>query len=166
MSAVDGAQISGFMQFVSSLAARDYNRRKERSGGLWEGRYRSTLVQDGDHLRRCLFYIGLNMVRAGAVGHPREWRWSGYSELTGWRKRYRLLNTGLLRKKLECGKDVDFAAWYEKTMDEKISSHEALRRQEFWSNSKAVGDHSFVSKVAGRKNRGKIVETDNGICYF
>jgi putative transposase len=43
ITAQDGRQLSGFMRYVSSLAARDYNRRKEHSGGLWEGRYRATL---------------------------------------------------------------------------------------------------------------------------
>ncbi len=42
------------------------------------------------------FYIGLNMVRAGAVNHPAEWGACGYHELTGRRQRYRIVDVPLL----------------------------------------------------------------------
>ncbi len=80
--------ISNFMCHMSGKMARYYNRRKELTGSFWEGRYKSTLIQDGTHLSRCLFYIDMNMVRAGVVDHPRKWKWSGHHELTGLRKRY------------------------------------------------------------------------------
>lgn len=47
-----------------------YNRRKKRRGAFWEGRYRATLVQNGTHSSRCLFYIALNMARAKVVRRP------------------------------------------------------------------------------------------------
>ena len=53
--------------------SQDYNRRLAREGAFWRGRYRPTLVEDGQHLSRCFFTIELSTVRAGAVGHPSEW---------------------------------------------------------------------------------------------
>jgi len=53
------------MQFLGGVVAQDYNRRKKREGAFWRGRHRATLVQTGPHLCRCLFYIDMNMVRAG-----------------------------------------------------------------------------------------------------
>jgi REP element-mobilizing transposase RayT len=93
--------ISNFMCHMSGKMARYYNRRKELTGSFWEGRYKSTLIQDGTHLSRCLFYIDMNMVRAGVVDHPRKWKWSGHHELTGLRKRYCVLNLDKLLTKLE-----------------------------------------------------------------
>lgn len=54
------------------------NRVYRRSGTLWEGRFRSCLVQEEDYLLACQRYIELNPVRAGMVTHPAEYRWSSY----------------------------------------------------------------------------------------
>jgi len=54
------------------------NRLYRRSGTLWEGRFRSCIVQDDAYLLGCSRYIELNPVRAGMVGHPAEYPWSSY----------------------------------------------------------------------------------------
>ena len=54
------------------------NRRYRRSGTLWEGRFRSCLVQSDYYLLACYRYIELNPVRAGMVAHPGEYPWSSY----------------------------------------------------------------------------------------
>lgn len=54
------------------------NRLYRRSGTLWEGRYRSSLVQDETYALACHRYIELNPVRAGMVDHPRDYPWSSY----------------------------------------------------------------------------------------
>ena len=57
--------VSQGMHYLAGNTSRDYNRRKKREGAFWRGRYHPTLIEDGAHLARCLFYIDLNMVRAG-----------------------------------------------------------------------------------------------------
>ncbi len=54
------------------------NRRYERTGTLWEGRFRSCLVQSERYLIACQRYIELNPVRAGIVSHPGAYTWSSY----------------------------------------------------------------------------------------
>lgn len=54
------------------------NRVYQRSGTLWEGRYRSCPVQEDAYLLACQRHIELNPVRAGMVAHPAEYRWSSY----------------------------------------------------------------------------------------
>jgi putative transposase len=54
------------------------NRVYRRSGTLWEGRFRSCLVQEDAYLLGCQRYIELNPVRANMVAHPAEYRWSSY----------------------------------------------------------------------------------------
>ena len=54
------------------------NRRYRRSGTLWEGRFRSCLVQSDYYLLACYRYIELNPVRAGMVAHPGDYLWSSY----------------------------------------------------------------------------------------
>jgi putative transposase len=47
-----------------------HNRRKQRTGAFWEGRYHVTVVDSGTYLWDCLLYIELNRVRCGALGQP------------------------------------------------------------------------------------------------
>lgn len=54
------------------------NRTYRRSGTLWEGRYRSSLVGDDGYLLACYRYIELNPVRANMVVRPGDYRWSSY----------------------------------------------------------------------------------------
>lgn len=54
------------------------NRTYRRTGTLWEGRFRSCLMQDETYVLACYRYIELNPVRAGMVAHPGEYRWSSY----------------------------------------------------------------------------------------
>ncbi|MDH5587161.1 MAG: transposase [Nitrospirota bacterium] len=55
-----------------------FNRTYERTGTLWEGRYRATLIESETYLLTCCRYIELNPVRAEMVRHPRDYRWSSY----------------------------------------------------------------------------------------
>ncbi len=55
-----------------------FNRRHARTGTLWEGRFRSCLVDHERYLLICQRYIELNPVRAGMVADPGHYRWSSY----------------------------------------------------------------------------------------
>ena len=80
------------MQLIVGRTAQQFNQRKKRKGAFWEDRYHATAVQTGDHLIRCLVYIDLNMVRAGAVSHPSRWQASGYLEIQTPPMRKRIIN--------------------------------------------------------------------------
>lgn len=54
------------------------NRTYQRTGTLWEGRFRSCLVQEDSYVLACYRYIEMNPVRAGIVEHPAEYRWTSY----------------------------------------------------------------------------------------
>jgi len=66
------------MKHLGQRYAQYVNRTYERTGTLWEGRYRSSLVQNENYVLACYRYIELNPVRANMVGHPSEYRWSSY----------------------------------------------------------------------------------------
>jgi len=70
--------LSKMMQSLGRRYVRYFNDRYHRTGTLWEGRYRSSLVSNDSHLLACYRYIELNPVRANIVNHPREYRWSSY----------------------------------------------------------------------------------------
>lgn len=70
--------VAAMMKAVGQRYVQYINRTYRRSGTLWEGRFRSCLVQDAGYLLGCHRYIELNPVRAGMVEHPAEYRWSSY----------------------------------------------------------------------------------------
>ena len=67
-----------FMQSVRRRYVRYVNATHNRSGTLWEGRFRSAVVSRDEYLIVCTRYIELNPVRAGMASHPAEYRWSSY----------------------------------------------------------------------------------------
>ena len=70
--------ISDTMKVVGSRYTAYINRCYGRTGTLWEGRHRSSLVQTERYLLTCMRYIELNPVRAGMVERPETYRWSSY----------------------------------------------------------------------------------------
>jgi putative transposase len=74
--------LAAFMKVLKQRFSQWYNgsRPTRRTGTLWESRYRSVLVEDGEALRTIAAYIDLNPIRAGLVKDPMEYRWSGYGE--------------------------------------------------------------------------------------
>jgi putative transposase len=60
-----------------------FNRRYERSGTLWEGRFWSCLVDSASYVVGCYRYIERNPVRAGMVATPDAYRWSSYAGNAG-----------------------------------------------------------------------------------
>jgi len=79
------ASLPQFMQSVGRSYVRYFNDRHGRSGTLWEGRYRSTLIQTERYLLTCMAYIDLNPVRAGLVIDPRDFAWSSHAHYAGLR---------------------------------------------------------------------------------
>jgi putative transposase len=73
------------MQAVGRSYVRYFNQRHGRSGTLWEGRYRSTLIEAERYLLACMVYIDLNPVRAGMVALPAAWPWSSHAHYLGQR---------------------------------------------------------------------------------
>ncbi len=70
--------ISHLMQYVGRHYVPYVNRVYRRTGTLWEGRYKASLIQAERYLLVCMRYIELNPVRAGMVKSPAQYRWSSY----------------------------------------------------------------------------------------
>lgn len=75
--------IPAMMQAVGRRYVRYFNDAQARTGTLWEGRYRSTVIQAERHLLACMAYLDLNPVRAGMVVEPADYPWSSHGHYTG-----------------------------------------------------------------------------------
>jgi len=73
------------MQAVGRRYVRYFNDTQKRSGTLWEGRYKSTLIQTDRYLLACMVYIDLNPVRAGLAAQAADYQWSSHTHYTGQR---------------------------------------------------------------------------------
>lgn len=78
-TASDNSGISLMMQSLGRRYVRYFNRAYQRSGTLWEGRFKSCLLQEEQYVMAVYRYIELNPVRAGMVDSPVEYPWSSYA---------------------------------------------------------------------------------------
>ena len=151
-----GPEIARALQYAQGQFSQFYNQRKQRQGAFWRDRYHTTIIQSGDHLRRCLFYIDLNMVRTKAVDHPRKWKHCGYHEIINSRKRYRIINQIRLRQCLQMMEDPNgFVNWYRATLEEKIKRTYRVR-EPYWTEAYAIGNEDWlrgIYKILGFKNK-------------
>lgn len=69
------SDLSEYVRDIKLSFTRWYNRRHQRRGYLWGGRFKSVLLEKGEALLNCMAYIDLNPVRAGIVNVPEKYRW-------------------------------------------------------------------------------------------
>lgn len=75
-SKADG--VTRLMQYLGRHYVPYINHKYGRSGSIWEGRFKSSLIDADAYLLACMRYVELNPVTAGMVGHASEYRWSSY----------------------------------------------------------------------------------------
>ena len=110
-----------FMKTLLQRFTRWFNRRHDRVGVLWESRFKSVLVEEGETARTMAAYIDLNPVRAGMVNDPGDYRWSSYGEAMGGgaRGNGNKARAGLVRAWMaHQGWDADAAGWSERVSRE------------------------------------------------
>jgi putative transposase len=74
----DTGGLALLMKMLNQRYVAHINKKRNWTGTLWEGRFRSCLIFDQSYFLTCMRYIELNPVRAGMVGHPRDYPWSSY----------------------------------------------------------------------------------------
>ncbi|MGZ9899364.1 transposase [Shewanella gaetbuli] len=157
--------ISQMMQSLGRQYVRYFNYTHQRTGTLWEGRFKSCLVQTEDYLLQVYRYIELNPVRANIVKHPAEYPWSSYqinalgkvSELCYPHPIY-LAICNNPQERLE-----RYTALCEQKIDEKIlkdirqstNKCKAFGNDVFKSQLENITGHSMKSKSVGRPLKNK-----------
>lgn len=139
--------ISRSLQLVASRTAQEFNRRKVRHGAFWEDRYHATAVQSGEHLARCMSYIDLNMVRAGAVSTPSEWDVCGFNEIQKPWQRKGIIDFDTLCRLMNMRDTQQLAAACANRAGEEIGR---TARVPAWTESIGVGDATFLGGLRQR----------------
>jgi len=151
------------MQLIAGRTAQEYNQRRGTQGAYWEDRYHATAVEIDAHLCRCVVYIDLNMVRAGAVNHPGQWNENGFCEIQEPPKRYAIIDLRTLSEL--CGfEDFEgFQKAHRQWIAEALASELSVRDAR-WSEAIAVGSLVFVERVKNdlgvKAMHREVLETD------
>ncbi len=138
-------EIAKSMQLLAGRTAQAYNQRKQRRGAYWEDRYHATAVDTEGYLARCMVYIDLNMVRAGAVAHPAEWDVCGYREIQNPPARYRIIDLPALMDLLGIRTLHQLQATHKDWTEEALKAEQSVR-DESWSQCLAVGSRQFIAQ--------------------
>ena len=166
-------EIAQSMQLVAGRTAQAYNHRKQRRGAYWEDRYHATAVDAETHLARCIAYIDLNRVSAGAISHPEQWETCGYREIRNPRARYRIIDYAALMDLMDIPDVHALQSSHRAWIDEALKSEQCVR-DERWSRSLAIGSPTFVShfqaalgtraihRIVEEHDDGHVLREENG----
>ncbi len=146
-----GDGLPRMMQAVGRRYVRYFNDSHGRSGTLWEGRYKSTLIEAERYLLACMAYLDLNPVRTGLVAQARDYHWSSHAHYAGLRADrmvtphplyWALGNTPFARE-----------AAYARLVQEGLSPQLQLSLTEAALQGWALGSPDFVSELQKKTDR-------------
>jgi len=147
--------LSEFMKGLKQRFTQWFNGHHGRRGTLWEGRFKSVLVQDGYAARVMAAYIDLNPIRAEMVQKPEDYKWCSYGEAIR-PKNNRLARAGLLRvlgmskRQVDHGKNSDI-----KSEDTKsLNMMERYRAMLFSDGEELFTDKPEMGEVNQRVRKG------------
>ena len=133
------------MQAVGRRYVRWFNDAQGRTGTLWEGRYKSTVIDTEQYLLTCMAYMDLNPVRAGLVGQAADYAWSSHGHYIG-QKVDKLITPHPLVWGLG---NTPFAreAAYAELVKDGISASQQVKLTDSALRGWALGDDDFVKEL-------------------
>lgn len=152
--------LSRMMQALGRRYVAWFNARHQRSGTLWEGRFRAGLVEGERHLLACMRYIELNPVRAGLCQEATQWPWSSAAHHLGLGRSSLIAEHELYWSLGNTPFEREHA--YREFMGQGVSSAEQLLFTEAVLRGRPVASETFLKpledihpKVAIRRPRGR-----------
>ena len=83
LMAIRAEELSKWMQWLMTSHVRRYHHHYGTSGHVWQGRFKSFIIQEDAHLLTVLRYVESNPIRAGLVNSAKNWMWSSHREVIG-----------------------------------------------------------------------------------
>ena len=137
--------ISKFFQSVGRKYVQYFNHRYGRSGTLWDGRYKATVIESDVYLLDCCRYVELNPVRIGMVKHCEDYPWSSYHQ-NALGKKDDLVTAHEIYHRLgddESEKQVQYKALFKHSIPEAFLCDIRHATNKGW----ALGSEDFLRKV-------------------
>ena len=139
---IDG-NLSSAMRHLNGVYTQRFNRRHNSVGHVFQGRYKSTLVQRGHYLLELSRYIVLNPVRAGMVKTPEGFVWSSYQATLGLSENPPFLTVDWILSQFS-DKRQEAQKLYRQFVDQGITTPDQ------WKGLKTqaiLGDQNFIEKI-------------------
>ncbi len=139
------------MQDLGRKFVRYVNRRYNRTGSLWEGRFKASLIDSEAYLLTCMRYIEMNPVRARMVVHPGDYRWSSYG-VNAMGKPNNMLTSHPLY--LSLGGDSQACEYvYRELFRSRLEPGELHQVREALNQELVLGCDDFKDRIAAMLNR-------------
>jgi putative transposase len=143
----DADSISFATRVIGSRYAQYFNKTYRRTGTLWEGRHKSSLVQSDRYFLTCSRYIELNPVVANMVKKPEQYKWSSYL-CNAWGRKGIVVHR---EEYLRLGENVeDRLNAYRELFRYSLASDEAHVIEDAARYNRPVGDNRFCEQIAER----------------
>ena len=143
--------ISQVMQHIGRMYVAYINKTYRRSGTLWEGRHKASLVDADTYLLTCMRYIELNPVVADMVMTPEQYRWSSYRYYAWGEKNNRIIDHV---NYLELGNDVEARQQaYRELFKYQVSDADIHEIREALNYNFPLGNERFREQVEGMLGR-------------
>ena len=152
------ANLSAGMRQLNGVYTQKVNRRHQRVGHVFQGRFKAILVERDSYLLELGRYVVLNPVRAGMVKHVRQWKWSSYPAMAGTAPRPAWLHTDWLLSQFGASRARQIARYIEFVQ-------EGVRGPRVWDHLRGqvfLGSDAFVEAMqhelegAGKHTVGEI----------
>jgi putative transposase len=150
--------ISLFMKLLGGKYVRYLNKKYNRTGTLWESRFRSFLIGDEQYFIRCLRYVELNPVRSNIVSSPELYHWSSYRFKIGAERNspfiefdpwYTSLDTAPIKRQLK----------YHQFFQESLTKQELNQIHEIVNRGCVYGNEEFIKFVEGLAKKDLLIKS-------
>ena len=148
MAETPRGNLSQIMHFINTAYSTYHNKSQDRFGHLFQGRFKSILIEADAYAQRLSRYIHMNPVRAKIVQAPGQYRWSSYSHYTGLRKSPPWLATDFILGFFSQDKNEARRLYQDYAMSEGGSDAELLRHE--IKTSPVLGSPEFIEKITNR----------------
>ncbi len=147
----EGGSVSGMMQAIGRRYVRYINAVYRRSGTLWEGRFKSGMIDSDRYLLTCYRYIEMNPVRAGLTDSPAGYRWSSFHHnALGHPDRVVIPHEEYLALGEE---NEERRRAYVALFDHEVNGREITAIREGTEKGEAIGSEHFQEEMASRIQR-------------
>lgn len=147
----DPRAVPRFMKDIGQRYAQSFNRVHSRTGPLFDGRFRSSIVDSERYLFTCYRYIEFNPVRAGLVRHPWEYAWSSFGTNAAGIPSTFVTPHPLYRALGSSDPKRQSAYWH--ICQEALSDHELASVRAAINANAVLGSREFAEEVARRSGR-------------
>lgn len=147
-TADDPKIISTMMQVLQSSASKKFASKRGGESSMWQGRFNTTLVYGDIWIRQCVLLLDLHMPATKKIIHPAEWKHSGWNELAGVTKRYKVISTAHSLKVFDNnGHDKSPRSEYISAVESCCLSS-SFGCLETWTSALAVGSSEWIKYVS------------------